>query len=132
MNPVKRVSLILALTTMLTPGFLFIKLAVMELPPLVVVTLRSGIAALIFGLILCIKRRPLPKDPVFWINSMVLAFFSSTFPSCLFCHAEKTIESALAAILNGSTPVFTAMLAHLFIPSDKLTPQKIIGIGLSA
>src|SRR5262249_31609120 len=57
---------------------------------------------------------------------------SSVFPFCLFCYAEQYIESALAAILNGTTPMFTGILAQIFIPSDQLNKQKIIGILLSA
>lgn len=132
MSPLKRVVLILALTSMWSPSFLFIKLAIAELPPLTIVTCRVSIAAALMGLLLLWKRRTLPKNPQFWIHSGILALFSSVFPFCLFCYAEQTIESALAAVLNGSAPMFTALLAHQFLPSDRLHPQKILGIALSA
>lgn len=132
MSPAKRILLIIALTMMWSPSFLFIKLAVAELPPFTIVTLRVSIAALVLACILLYLRRALPKDPMFWVHSAILAFFSSVMPFILFCHAEQTIESALAAILNGSSPMFTALLAHIFIPTDRLHAQKVIGIGLSA
>lgn len=132
MSPVRRLFLIIALTAMWSPSFVFIKLAVAELPPLTIVTLRVSLAAFVMCLILLWRRQSLPKNPRFWFHSAILAFFSSAMPFCLFCYAEKSIESALAAILNGSTPMFTAVIAHFFLSSDRLHPQKVIGIGLSA
>ena len=131
MSSTKRILLIIALTAMWSPSFLFIKLAVFEIPPMTIVMLRVVIAAVIFGAILLIKKRALPVKPAFWIHSLILAFFASVMPFCLFCHAEQSIDSALAAILNGSSPMFTALLAHFFIPADRLHSQKVIGIGFS-
>lgn len=132
MSSLKRFFLILALTFMWAPSFLFIKLAVEELPPFTIVTLRVSIATLILGGILFSLRRALPSEIPFWIHSMILALFSSVMPFVLFCYAEKSIESALAAILNATSPMFTALLAHAFVPTDKLKLHKILGIILSA
>jgi drug/metabolite transporter (DMT)-like permease len=132
MSSVRRVLLIIALTAMWSPSFLFIKLAVEELPPFTIVTLRVGLATAILGLILLWKKRSLPVDFAFWFHSAIMALFASVLPFALFCYAEKTIESALAALLNGCSPLFTALLAHTFIPSDKLQPNKVLGIGLGA
>lgn len=132
MSSIKRFILIITLTMMWSPSFLFIKYAVVELPPITVVTLRVSLAALIFLGILGWKRRSIPLNAVFWFRMTMMAFLSSIFPFALFCYAEQTIESALAAILNGSTPLFTAILAHSFVPSDKITFPKALGIGLGA
>lgn len=132
MTPLKRFCLMLALVCMWSPSFLFIKLAVQELPPTIVVGLRVTLAAIVLLGILFWKRVSLPIEWGFWIKTVVMAFFSSVFPFCLFCYAEKSIDSALAAILNGTTPMFTAVLAQIFVVSDRLTPQKILGIVLSS
>ncbi len=132
MSPLKRLLFIMALTALWSPSFLFIKLAVGELPPFTIVTLRVGIAAIVMSFILLWNKRALPKELMFWVHSAILAIFSSVLPFCLFCYAEQSIESAMAAILNGCSPMFTAMIAHFFLPSDKLHVQKAIGIGLSA
>lgn len=132
MTPIKRFLLTLGLICMWSPSFLFIKLAVQDLPPMTIVSLRVSLGALILGLILFWRRTSLPTDWVFWMRTTVMAFFSSMLPFCLFCYAEKTIDSALAAILNGTSPMFTAVLAQLFVATDKLTPQKVLGILLSS
>lgn len=132
MTPFKRFCLILALTAMWSPSFLFIKWAVADLPPFTIVTLRVSMATAIFALILVWKKRALPTDLYFWVHSFIMALFSSVMPFVLFCYAEKTIESALAAIINGCSPMFTALLAHICLPSDRIQPQKMLGISLSA
>lgn len=128
----KHIFLIIALTAMWSPSFLFIKLAVGEIPPFTIVTLRVGIATLILALILLWKRQKIPLDFWFWFHSTMMALFASVIPFALFCYAEKSIESALAALLNGCSPMFTALLAHAFLPSDRLQPQKALGIALGA
>lgn len=123
---------IILLTLLWSPSFLFIKLAVTELPPLLVVSLRVTLATLIMVGILIYNKVSLPRHPKFWLYSTVMAFFASALPFSLFCYAETVIDSALAAILNGTTPMFTALLAHRFVASDRLTYQKAVGVLLSS
>jgi drug/metabolite transporter (DMT)-like permease len=130
-SPFKRFLLILALTCMWSPSFLFIKLALEDFSPAATVFLRVALASFIFWITLRIQGGSLPKDGKFWMHSAFMAIFSSGLPFFLFCYAETSIESALAAILNGSTPMFTAMMAHLFLPNDKLSLNKTLGIFFS-
>lgn len=132
MSPIKRFLLIVALTMMWSPSFLFIKLALQDFPPLTIVSLRVTLAAIILGIVLLFLKRGFPKDLKFWMRTSVMALLSSAFPFSLFCYAEQTIDSALAAILNGTTPMFTAILAQIFVASDKMNAQKAIGIALSS
>lgn len=131
MSPLKRFLLILALTAMWSPSFLFIKLALDSFSPATIVFLRVALASVIFFITLSLQGNTLPKNFKFWMHSTFMAIFSSALPFTLFCFAETSIESALAAILNGSTPMFTAVLAHLFLPSDKLSLNKVFGVLLS-
>jgi drug/metabolite transporter (DMT)-like permease len=131
MTPQKRLLFIIILTALWSPSFLFIKLAIEELPPMTIVALRVLIGALGLSFLLLWKKRSLPSNPLFWTHSMVMAIMGAVVPYSLFCYAEETIESALAAILNGCSPMFTAFLAHLFLSSDRLHPQKAAGIAIS-
>lgn len=131
MTPIKRFLLILTLTALWSPSFLFIKLALEDFPPATIVFFRVALASLIFLVSLRFQGAALPRDAKFWMHSAFMAVFASGLPFFLFCFAETSIESALAAILNGSTPMFTAMLAHLFLPSDRLSLNKVLGIIFS-
>lgn len=132
MSSSKRILLMLALIAMWSPSFLFIKLALLDLPPMTIAASRITLAFCILFCILCIKGYSLPKTLKFWTHATVMGIFSTALPFCLFCYAEQTIDSSLAAILNGTVPMFTALLAHLFIPQDRLNFPKAIGISLCA
>ncbi len=110
------------------PSFLFIKVGVGEIPPLTFVTGRVGLAALLLHLILRLQGGHLPKLGRTWRHFAVMGFFSNALPFVLFSWGEIYIDSALAAILNGTTPLFTILLAHFFIADDRMTPVKITGV----
>jgi drug/metabolite transporter (DMT)-like permease len=131
MSHIKRFILMITLTLMWSPSFLFIKLALHDLPPLTIVALRVSLAAAVLLLILMWKRTAIPKDWVFWVQVSVMAWFASVLPFCMFCYAEQTIDSSLAAVINGSTPMFTAVLAQLFVASDRMNAKKCLGVVLS-
>ena len=131
MSPIKRFLLILALTAMWSPSFLFIKLALESFAPAIIVFSRVALASLIFWLTLRWQGGALPMTSKFWMHSAFMAIFSSALPFFLFCFAETSIESALAAILNGSSTMFTAGMSHLLVPSDRLSLNKVVGILFS-
>lgn len=110
------------------PSFIFIKIAVQDIPPLTMVVGRVGIAALLLYLILRMRGRNLPGFGPIWKHFAVMAFFHNALPFALFNWGEQHIDSALAAILNGTTPLFTIILAHIFIEDDRLTPGKVGGV----
>lgn len=128
MSALKRICLMIALACMWSPSFLFIKLATEELPPITVSACRVTIAFLMLGTLLLYLKRTIPLTKTFWMHTSVMAMFSSALPFSLFCIAETSIESAVAAIINGSTPIFTAMLTQIFFREDKMTSQKVCGI----
>lgn len=120
-------SWLLLLAALWGPSFLFIKIAVQDIPPFTLVLGRVGIAALLLYLILRLTGRNLPKLGRIWLHFAVVGLFSNALPFTLFSWGEIHIASALAAILNGATPLFTMLLAHAFTADDRLTPVKIVG-----
>lgn len=127
----QRVLLTIFLTCLWSSSFLFIKLAVVEIPVITVVAVRVALAAFLMGMIMLWQRRHFPKGKEFWFHTTLFATLSSILPVLLFCYAEKSIDSAIAALINGTTPMFTALMAHRLTPSDRLDGQKTAGIGLS-
>jgi drug/metabolite transporter (DMT)-like permease len=115
------------------PSFLFIKVAVGEIPPLTLVTGRVGLAALVLYVILRLQGRNLPRLGRVWKHFAVVGFFSNALPFVLFSWGEQYIDSALASILNGTTPLFTIVLAHFFIADDRMSSLKVLGalLGLA-
>lgn len=129
----KNFLLLLVLAALWGPSFLFIKVAVAEIPPLTIVLGRVGVGGILLYLILRMQGRNLPPPGRVWLHFTFAAIVQNAIPFLLFGWGEQYIDSALAAILNGTTPLFTLLLAHLFITDDRLTPTKSLGtlIGFS-
>jgi drug/metabolite transporter (DMT)-like permease len=126
----KNLLLLFLLAVLWGPSFLLIKVAVTEIPPITLVTGRVGLAGILLYVILRLGGGNLPKPGRIWFSLAVVAFFQVSFAFVLLSWAEQYIDSAWAAILNGLTPLFTILLAHILTTDDKLTPSKIIGILL--
>ena len=118
---------ILLLASLWGPSFLFIKVAVHEIPPLTMAAARVTIAALILLVVLRLRKRALPKGRHMWLKFTIAGLFGNAMPFVLFNWGELYIDSALAAILNGTTPLFTLVIAHFFTDDDRLSTRKIIG-----
>ena len=128
--------LLITLAILWGPSFLFIKIAGAEILPLTLAALRVGIAALVLGMYVFLIKRRFTLNRMFWLHVTVSGFFAQALPFVLINWGEQYISSALAAILNGLTPLFTIFLANYTTKTDKLNPWKLGGsllgfIGLS-
>src|SRR4029079_19235464 len=58
-----------------------------------------------------------------------LAMFAADYG--LIYWAEQFIDSGLTAVLFAVMPIITIVLAHYYVPGDRLTPRKISGTLLA-
>lgn len=126
---VKNLLLLIFLASLWGPSFLFIKVAVADIPPLTLVLGRVAIGATLLYAVLRSRGGKLPSGNI-WKHIAIVALFHNALPFVLFGWGEQHISSALASILNGTTPLFTIILAHFFVADDQLTPTKIAGVVL--
>ena len=73
------------------------------------------------------RNRKLPGWGPIWKHFAFIGFISSALPFTLFSWGEQYIDSAMASILNGTTPLFTIVIAHVFTKDDRLSFSKILG-----
>jgi drug/metabolite transporter (DMT)-like permease len=65
---------------------------------------------------------------VFWFSLVGIVF--NALPLTLYALAAKSTPSAVLAICNGGTPIFTALAAHVIFHDDRFTPRRAIGVAL--
>lgn len=109
-------------------SFLFIRVAVPALGPFVLVGLRVGLAALVLALFAVASRRAL-KLRGLWGPLLFVGFANTAVPFSLISASEVHLTASLAAILNSTTVLFTALVAAVWL-GDSLTPKKILGVLL--
>src|SRR5215471_18666947 len=88
--------------------YLFIKIAVQELDPIVVVFARVGIAAIVL-LPVAIQRRALGQLREQWLTITALVFVHIVGPFLLISYGEQHISSSLTSLLIASEPMLVAL-----------------------
>ena len=109
-------------------SFVFIRVAVPVFGPFALVELRVAIAVvalLVYGV--AIGR--LPKAPAHWRKFLILGLVNSAIPFSLIAFAEIELTASLAAILNSTTVLFTAVVATIWT-GEAVTPGKATGVVL--
>ena len=109
-------------------SFLFIRVAVPALGPFLLVELRVGLAAAALCLY-ALAAGSMPKIRGRWKSFLVLGFLNAAVPFSLISAAEIHLTASLAAILNSTTVMFTAIVAAVWM-GDALTARKAVGIVL--
>ncbi len=107
-------------------SFLFIRVAVPALGPFVLMELRVGLAALALTLYTVALGR-LPKLRARWREFLFIGTVNAAIPFSLIAAAEINLTASLAAILNSTTVLFTAVVAAVWM-GDALTVRKVIGV----
>jgi drug/metabolite transporter (DMT)-like permease len=119
--------LLAALAALWGCSFLFVELALRDLPVFTVALGRTGIAAAFLLLLLAATRAPLLPLVQRWREFLLLGALRAAIPMSLIVWAQTRIDSGVAGILNSTSPLFTMVIAHLLTTDDRLTPQKLIG-----
>ncbi len=109
-------------------SFLFIRVAVPAFGPFVLVGLRVGLAALTLALFAVVARRAL-KLRGLWGPLLFVGFANTAVPFTLISASEVHLTASLAAILNSTTVMFTALVAAAWL-GETLTRKKILGVLL--
>jgi len=109
-------------------SFMWIKIAVEEIGPITLVAFRV-LFGLIFGFaVILVTRQKLSRDLREWLPLLLLGITNVAIPFFLISWGEQVIDSAVAAILDATVPLFAIVIAHLALHDDKITLPKILGL----
>jgi drug/metabolite transporter (DMT)-like permease len=111
-------------------SYLFIRIAVAEIPAFVLVTGRLFLSAAILWLLLLGSRQQVPRSRAQWGAYAAMGILSGAVPWSLISWGEQYISSGLAALLQATMPIFTVMLAFLATSDEQINLGKVIGVGI--
>ena len=109
-------------------SYLFIKVAVAEVPPLTLVAGRLVLAAAILWVILLAARQAIPRRRRLWGAFAVMGLLNGALPYSLIFWSEQHISSGLASLLQATMPIFTVLLGHFLARDERLTPGRVVGV----
>ena len=109
--------------------YLFIKYAVAELDPAVVVFARTAPAALIL-LGYAAYRGVLKQNLQFWRPALLFAIVEMVFPWWLITDAERKLDSGVTGLLLATVPLFGVIIARLRGDQSASSPKRLLGLGV--
>lgn len=109
-------------------SFLFTRVSVQELTPLMVVALRLWGACLVLWCVVMWRGLSVPANWKRWSAFLVASLLSNVLPFSLISWAQLHLTAGVASILNATTPLFGVLLAGFFLADESLTPTRLVGV----
>src|SRR5712692_8787913 len=109
-------------------SFLWIKIAVSDIGPAMLGAIRLAIGAVGLLGVMWLGRLPFPRTTAHVPAYLFMAVFNTAIPFVLIPWGETRIDSALAAILNATVPLFTIVIAHFWLADERITANRIVGL----
>jgi drug/metabolite transporter (DMT)-like permease len=109
-------------------SFLWIKIAIDEIPPATLVAYRMSLGALGLLAFLAVRR----ELTVPWGRQLVplaiLGAINTALPIFLISWGEQFIDSGTAAVLNSLVPIFSLIIAGTLLRTEPVTWLRAVGL----
>jgi len=107
-------------------SFIFMRTTVPDFGPIMLITLRTGIAA-VFLLPFLIKAKLLSQLKIHWLPILVVGLINTAIPFCLFSYSTLYLGAGYASVLNATVPMFGAIIGFFWL-KDYLSNIAIFGL----
>lgn len=115
-------------------AFAALKIAVAEIPPVWNTVIRLWVATATMLAIMELRGESIPAFTFIqgsaWRAYTLVGAVGMALPFVMFAFAASRLPSAVNAICNGASPLFTALLAQLLLADDRLEARRLAGVGL--
>jgi drug/metabolite transporter (DMT)-like permease len=119
---------LLALAAIWGASFLFMRVAAPEFGPVALIAVRVAVAAaLMLPLLFAGTSRTAVRQH--WRALVVVGFFQSAFPFCLFAFATLSLPAGFAAVLNATAALWGALIGWRYFGSS-LTSRTWLGLAI--
>jgi len=111
-------------------NFLLIDRSLLFFSPEQIVGYRLFIGAVVMLFVSFLYGKQLPRSIIPWLHFVVYAVIGNILPYLLIATGQLTITSGMAGLLMAFMPLVTLILAHIFLPNDRLNRFKVLGFIL--
>lgn len=102
-----------------------------EFAPLFFIALRLAIATLFFVPVLFLTGRRWPRETAVWQAAAISGILGVSIPMSTFILSLQYQSSGVTSIFITMTPVLMVIAAHFFLPDEKMTRNKGLGVALA-
>ncbi len=108
-------------------AFLFTRLAVGDVPPLTLVTVRVAVAGAVLHAVRIAWGLALPRGVAAWLRLLALSLSGAALPFVLISWGQITVASGIAGVLMAIVPLAVLGMAHVALPGERLTARRGVG-----
>ncbi len=113
--------------------FALTKISLTTIPPLTLVAARVSIAAVTLWMIIALSGYKIPNSRG-WIGRLFAqGIITCALPYTFIAYGQQSVDSALAAILNSTAPLFVCLISVIWTRQEPVTRERLVGVtvGLS-
>ena len=110
--------------------WLFIKIGLADLPPFSFAAIRFVFASLILSILIFARGVRWPRQRKDWLVLAIVGLLQFSLNYGLVFWGEQHIASGLAAVLQSTFPAFGLIIAHFYLPAERITTRKALGVLL--
>ncbi|MGQ0541141.1 MAG: DMT family transporter [Blastocatellia bacterium] len=110
--------------------WIFIKIGLNDLPPITFAAARFMLALVFLAPLIILSKIAMPKTAAEWKLIALTGFLQFSLNYSAVFWSEQYITSGLAAVLQAMITVFGLLLAWIFLPGEKITTAKIVGVSI--
>ena len=103
------------------------RVAIETIPPLVVVGVRLAIAAMMLLAVVRARRLTVPTSRAHLAYFVIAGLLGNALAFSLVTWGQLRVPSGVAVICFSTIPLATLVLAHYFVPGERMTGGRVIG-----
>ena len=111
-------------------SFFFVEVLLKYLSPFIIVYLRVSIASIFLILFIYIKGVKFQFTFNKFFNLSIMSILNNIFPFLLITFGQQSTSGGLASILNANTSFIAIILASLFLPLERLSLNRVVGVSI--
>ena len=108
-------------------SYLFIKVAVAEIPPVTLIAMRVAGASLFLACVLVARKKSMPRGVLTWARLGIQAIFNSIAAWSVLAWGQQYVDAGLASVLNSTSPIFVFLFTALVTRHEALGGRKFAG-----
>jgi drug/metabolite transporter (DMT)-like permease len=120
---------LLILSAIWGSSYMFIKVGLRDFPSAALVDARLLFAAVVLVGVVLARGGPARLRPAAG-SGAVVGTIGMALPFLLITWGETHIDSGVAAVANSSVPIFVALLAIWFAPSERSGGARVVGLAI--
>jgi drug/metabolite transporter (DMT)-like permease len=101
-----------------------------DVPPLALAALRGLMGAFFVGLWFLARRQSLLPQGREWRDWLMLGLLQGGIPNALTAYALTRIGAGLTAMIQASSPLLVALLAHFIFDDERLDARRGLGVAV--